>query len=172
MNSALAAFVEGKSKSGDWWHRDTRDAAAKQVAAMPLREPRAQEVNERLPLLSHTPNTRREDFNQSGYLDTGHQQAINDVNGESSTEPPPIPPMATGDDSPSGLEGGLRLKPKAREAFAGSTDTISPVPWQAKDDRHGGDLASMIRATATRAAGLVSKRKIRYNLKVWAQTSY
>lgn len=165
MNSALAAFVEGKSKSGDWWHRDMRDAAAKQVAAMPLRVPRAQEVNERLPSLSHTPNARRENSNQSGDSATSHQQAMVDDNGEPSTEPPPKLPMATGNASPSELEGGLRPKPQSREAFAGSTNTVSPVPWPTKDD-HGGDLAHMVRATATRAAGLVRERKILPNLTV------
>jgi len=171
MNSALAAFVEGKSKSGDWWHRDTRDAAAKQVAAMPLREPRAQEVNERLPSLSHA-KAKGENSNQSGHLNASLQPAIVDENGEPSAQQPPNRPMATGDDSPSELEGGLRPKPQSREALAGSTNTISPVPRQTKDDHHGNDLANMIRATATRAAGLVRERRTRPNLTVWVQTPY
>lgn len=171
MNSALAAFVEGKSKSGDWWHRDMRAEAAKQVTAIPPRELRAQEVNDRLPSINQAPNAKTEDANSDGSFDTSHQQAIADANGEPSTEPP-SPPMVAGDHSPSELGVGRRPKPKTREAFAGSKNTITPVPWQAKDDHRGNDLANMIRATATRAAGLVRERRLQPNLKVWVQTLY
>ena len=157
MNSALAAFVEGKSKSGDWWHRDMRDAAAKQVTAMPPRELRIQEVNDRIPTLDQTINVRAGETSSAGHSDSSHQQAITNDNGEPSTEPPHNPPMATGDYSPSEGEGALRPKPKPREAFAGSTNTSSPVPWQTKEDHHGSDLANMIRATAARAASLIQR---------------
>ena len=154
MNSALAAFVEGKSKSGDWWHRDTRDEAAKQIAAIPAREPRAQEVNERLPSLIHTPDAKAENANSAGYFDASQQQAIQDDNGE----PSPLNPlMATGDHSPSELGGELRPTLESREASADSTNTINPVPWQPKEDSHGRDLTHMIRATAARAAGLIQR---------------
>lgn len=157
MNSALAAFVEGKTKSGDWWHRDMRDAAAKQVTAMPPRELRIQEVNDRIPTLDQTANVRAEETSSAGHYDSSHQQAIINDNGEPSTEPPPNPPMATGDYSPSEVEGALQPKPKPREAFASSTNTSSPVPWQTKEVHHGSDLANMIRATAARAASLIQR---------------
>lgn len=157
MNSALAAFVEGKSNSGDWWHRDTRDEAAKQIAAIPSREPRAQEVNERLPSLCHSPNARVEDSNISGYFETSHQQGIADDSAEQLPEPPFDPPMATVDHSPSELEGELRPTLESREVSADSTNMINPDPWQTKEKSHGRDLTNMIRATAVRAAGLIQR---------------
>jgi len=158
MNSALAAFVEGKSESGDWWHRQPRDDAAKQVANMPLRELRTQKVNERLPSFCQTPNARVENLKSAEYFNSGHQNVVSDDNGEPRAEPPLNTPMANDDHSLPELEGAPRPKMESREEFTDSKDPMSPVPsLQHKDDSQGNDLVNKVRATATRAAGLLQQ---------------
>lgn len=132
-----------------------RDEAAKQVTAMPPRELRAQEVNNRLPSLRQTPNAGTEGANSDGNFDSNYQQAIANANGEPSTGSSPNPPMATGNHSPSDLEGALQSAPESREADF--TNINSPVPSQSKEDRHGSDLANTIKATTARAAGLIQR---------------
>jgi hypothetical protein len=158
MNSALAAFVEGKSKSGEWWHRELRDEAVKNATNMPPRELRTQEVNERLPSLCETPDARTENSNPSGYFDTGLQQALRKRSSAPPAEPPLSPPTANDNRSFSESEGVPRPKLESREASTDySTGPMSPVPLQQKQDSHGNDLADRIKATANRAAGLIQR---------------
>ena len=158
MNSALAAFVEGKSKSEDWWHRGLRDDAAKQAADMPLRELRAQKANERLPSFCQTPHARVENFRLAGSSNSGHQHIVVDDNGEPRAEPPLNPPMANDDHAPPELEAAPRPNLESREESVDSTDPMSPVrSSQNKDDSQGSDLVYKIRATAARAAGLIQQ---------------
>lgn len=158
MNSALAAFVEGKSKSGEWWHRELRDEAVKNATNMPPRELRTQEVNERLPSLCETPKTRMEHSNPHGYFDTGQKQALSTGSGPPPAEPPLSPPTANDKRSFSDLDGVSRPGLESREASTDfSTGPMSPVPLQHKEDSHGNDLTNRIRATATRAAGLIQR---------------
>lgn len=154
MNSALAAFVEGKSKSGDWWHRDTRDEAAKQLADMPSKELRTQEINDRLPSISQTPGARSDRSNAAGYFDTDQQQAPNDDTGEFQAELTAREAQSTAES-----EGVLRPKPDSREAVTSTdaTNTLSPIPWQSQDDAQGNSLSNQIRTTAARAAGLIQR---------------
>jgi hypothetical protein len=154
MTSALAAFVEGKSKSGDWWHRDMRDEAAKQLADVPSKEPRTQEVNDRLPSFRPIPNERMENSDSAGYFDTGQKQD----SGSAQAEPPLKSLTAREDHFITKSQEVLSPKLESKDASTSidSADAFSPIPWQNNEDAQG-NLTSQIRATATRAAGLIQR---------------
>ena len=158
MNSALAAFVEGKAKSADWWHRDTQDDATKQVPDVPPRELCTQRVNERVPCSRQTPSARMEDSAPAGYFASDQRQASSHDNIEPPVEPSPDPPLAKDGDSLSESGGLSRPVLESRHASADSTDPMSPAPsLQPKADSYENDLPAKIRATAARAASLIQQ---------------
>ena len=157
MNTALAAFVEGKSKSGDWWYREQHDEAVKKAADMPARQRRAQEVNNRLPSPCQSPNANTENSDSAGYFDANHRQALSVGDGEPPADPSLNPLMANDNHSHPEPEEVLRPSLESREASTESAGTLSPMPMQPKEESLTNDLATKIRATAARAAGLIQR---------------
>jgi signal transduction histidine kinase len=161
MNSALAAFVEGKAKSATWWHRDAPgpDDAMKPDPDMPPRELRTQVPNDRVPTSYQTPGERMENPDQAGYLDPNQRQTSTHDNAEPKVGLPRYSPIAKdGEDSTSEPVGESRPILESRNVSADSTNTMSPLPpLHPKADSHESDLPERIRATAARAASLIQK---------------
>ena len=150
MNSALAAFVEGKSASADWWHRNSRSLNENDVTTEPAdasvtetRGPRIKTPNSRLPSMS------------GNYFEPPSQQAITDELGRR----PLLNSQTSRNDRR--LSESLGASKPALVHSAASADTqssISPVPSPlAAEDTQGSGLSSKIRHTAARAAGLIQK---------------
>jgi hypothetical protein len=149
MNAALAAFVEGKSKSSDWWHCNARShnyETADNSTAGP-RGSRIRTPSERIPLASQSADSHPErslDSAPGGYF-AEHQ-------------PPPNPHIPRDNRSPSES---LATSGPTAEQNAGSTpnkDPTAPIPSPiAPESPLGTDLPARVRATASRAASLIQK---------------
>jgi signal transduction histidine kinase len=144
MNAALAAFVEGKSKSSDWWHCNARShnyETADNSTAGP-RGSRIRTPSERIPLASQSADSHPErslDSAPGGYF-AEHQ-------------PPPNPHIPR--DNRSSSEPLATLGPTASTPSKDSATSI-PSPM-APESPLGADLPSRVRATASRAASLIQK---------------
>jgi signal transduction histidine kinase len=144
MNAALAAFVEGKSKSSDWWHCNARSNESETVdnSTAGPRGSRIRTPSERIPLASPSadpPPEKSLDSAPGGYF-AEHQ-------------PPPNPHIPRDNRSPS--EPLATLGPTASTPSKDSATSI-PSPM-APESPLGADLPSRVRATASRAASLIQK---------------
>lgn len=93
MNSALAAFIEGKSDLADWWHRNARspDDVTKEPAdtlkAQP-RGPHTKTFNDRVPSFCQSPDLQMEISAPAAYFESNLQEAITDDSGEPPVQTP------------------------------------------------------------------------------------
>lgn len=152
MNTALRAFVDGQPDSRDWWHRHA-DPSDPEHSSDKTDEGRLQTSNDRSDTAPIRPNPTSGHSAQTGYSRSTHTSdtmAAADCasdqkphpNAQSHTEPtsPTRPTLA--ERQKSGDSAGS-YKPSA------SAHLMSGGPEQ--------DLASRIKATATRAAHLIQK---------------
>jgi len=160
MNAALAAFVEGKSDSADWWHRNAR-MKDKDVAKGPAdtstaesRGPRIMTPNARLPPLS---------LESSDYFDLsrGGEVVSTDVPHTNKTKPAETTGESGGQDllnpDVQRLSESLGSSKPKSEARDSSTDTKDSTNSSTKEDTHDSDVLTKIKDTASRAAGLIRK---------------
>lgn len=157
MNSALAAFVEGKSRSGDWWHREMRsqEDLTKEGADMPLRERHFQKTNDRVPSFCQTSSKRMEKAALVGQL--GHQQAVFDDDEELPVTPHLDPIVVRSSHSRTVSSADPRPGLESRPMSADGTGSSSTPPLHFKRDTQEADLPTKVRATAARAATLIQK---------------
>jgi hypothetical protein len=141
MNAALAAFVEGKSKSSDWWHCNARsnDSETADNSTAGPRGSRIRTPSERIPLASpsadpHPKNSL--DSAPGGYF-AEHQ-------------PPHNPHIPRENRSPS------ESLPTAEQNASTPNKEPTPSPL-APESPLGTDLPARVRATASRAASLIQK---------------
>jgi hypothetical protein len=149
MNSALAAFVEGKSNSADWWHTNARShdyETADHPTAEEGRGSRIRTPSERLPTVSQRAGPHLEKSAPGCYFaPTGEEH-----------QPPPNPHVSQDNRPQPESPGPQEIEPKA--VSTPTTDSATPMPSPpATEGVHGIDLPGRIRATATRAASLVQK---------------
>jgi len=161
MNAALAAFVEGKSDSADWWHRNTR-MKDKDVAKGPAdtstaesRGPRIMTPNARLPPLSRESSDYFDLSRGGGEVvgtDVPHTNKIkpSEHTGESGGQS-----LLNPDDQR--LSESLGSSKPASEGRDSSTDTEDFAKPSTKGDTHDSDVLTKIKDTMSRAAGLIRK---------------
>jgi hypothetical protein len=151
MNSALAAFVEGKSDSADWWHTNARShdyETADHPTAEEGRGSRIRTPSERLPPVSQSAGPHLENSASGCYFaPTGEEH-----------QPSPNPHVPQDDRPQSESSGTAGTTPEHKAVSTPTTDSATPMPSPpATEGVHGIDLPGRIRATATRAASLVQK---------------
>lgn len=156
MNTALGAFVEGKSDSRDWWHRNAHSSpdAPGHATAKP-NEPRIKTFNNRVPMTPQVTVPKLENsalaehFASNSSLGTTEAVEITPAN---------IPP---GHGSPSDKYPELETVASSRPTLGlrdGSDGSINPgVPSHTMDDTPEEDLLTRMKATAARAAGLIQR---------------
>jgi len=153
MNTALAAFVEGKSDAADWWYCNARsqDKAVTKPAGSStakLRGPRVKTPNARVPSIS--PPTDAGDY----FEPKQEEMTTSDTDAEFR-----LNPHTDQDDRwPSDLQGSSRPTVEGRNVSTGTRGSTGPVPSPpAAEDTSGRSLVTRIKATAGRAAGLIQK---------------
>jgi hypothetical protein len=163
MNSALAAFVEGRSNSADWWHHNAR--SRNDVKKEPtddlqaeFRGPRNRTLNERIPSDPYSAGALLENAMTGEYFEPNIQGAITNETGQLPIKPPFNPPVAQENSLPTEPVGLLRSTLDPRAVSADVRDPTSPTPTpNTGEDIHESDLPTRIRATAIRAASLIQK---------------
>jgi hypothetical protein len=163
MNAALAAFVEGKSDSADWWHcnarceDDTTTDAADIMKAEP-RGPRNRTFNTRVPPTSRTTGSCLENSVADGYFEPNSQEVTNDENGQSPVQLPLNFQVAQDHRSPTESVESSRPIMESRAVSTDTKDSTSPISSpHIVEDTHEDDLPTRVRATVTRAATLIQK---------------
>ena len=156
MNSALAAFVEGKSDSADWWHSNARskDNVSREQADTPMvdwRGSRIRTPSERLPLPSQATGSHLDDPTSAGYFGPIGEEANPPNNGLQS---PLNSHVGQGDQSLGSPRPSLQRNTESASTGNSASYIKSPP---ATEDANVNDLPTKVRATATRAAGLIQK---------------
>lgn len=160
MNSALAAFVEGKSHSADWWHHNSRSSndGLQGATDAPKGEARIQTPNDRVPLFSPPAGLPLEDSSWADYFGSNDQKTGTDGNAEVPGQGGIKPQVDREAQSPTESQQSSRPTLESRSVSEKSPDPKSPVPSpHARKHTYEVDLPTKIRATASRAANLIQK---------------
>ncbi|KAM0721530.1 hypothetical protein Q7P37_002455 [Cladosporium fusiforme] len=154
MNTALGAFVEGRSKARDWWHRSGHAPTdAQGRPEEPSNEPRIKTFSERLPISPEATDDTVESTTANEYFATKDSSESSRV-----TEATPIgiPPSQ---DPPASRNSPVDVASSNRPKFGSKTPSdgseSSGAHSHTKDDEPDMDLSARIKATASRAAGLI-----------------
>jgi hypothetical protein len=149
MNAALAAFVEGKSKSEDWWHCNARshDYETSDNSTAGPRGSRIRTPSERIPAASQGTDSHLEksvDSAPGGYF-AQHQ-------------PPPNPHISHDDRSQSAPLTSPGSTVPGNTVYTPTKDSTGPMSSPlAAGSPQGTDLPTRVRATASRASSLIQK---------------
>ena len=159
MNTALAAFVEGKSAATDWWHSNARSQdqgatnESTHSSADGLRGPRINTPNARISPIPHHAGSDSESLGSGDYFGSQQRETTTgDDNGRF-----PINPHADQNHQRSSeSQGSWRPTLEGRSASTDTKSSESPITSpSATGDTSGCSLAARIKATLTRAAGLI-----------------
>lgn len=156
MNSALGAFVEGRSDSRDWWHRSGHAQINEQGHHESLtNEPRIKTFNDRVPSTPRPFDEEGEDSVNDGYL---AENGLHKTDEEIEATPTGVLPKShiIFKREPS-TESVVSSRPTLRSRNGSDGSASSNVPSHMRNDESDQDLSTRIKATASRAAGLIQR---------------
>jgi len=150
MNTALGAFVEGKSDPRDWWHRNGRSRTDEEgLTDIGPREPRIQTFSHRLPKTPYAVDQLSKSSAGDRYF------AANSPHGASASYEATPTHNFISIQSPTEALPAEEPNVESRKEPCGPESPRSPA--NAREDETEDDLSSRIKATASRAAGLIQK---------------
>lgn len=158
MNVALGAFVEGKTDSRDWWHSSGHASTdAQGHPASGPGEARLKTFNQRVPVTPRATDHQMENANKSEYFASkspfGSTEASANTKAEQQPTHDPRPPPP----NRSQMELAVSSRPLPGSSSGSDGFESSGASYNKMGGRPEEDLSAQIKATATRAAGLIQK---------------
>lgn len=158
MNTALGAFMEGKSDLRDWWHRNAHSTTSHHSLAR-SNESRLKTYNDRVPVSPISPDTNNQNSEQAGYFASNHSYE-RPTSSHAARSERVASSHGSSSNAPSPAEFALSTRPTLKKRNSSGTSAPSirsntgPRPKATGRDH---DLGSRIKATATRAARLIQE---------------
>lgn len=155
MNTALGAFIEGRSDSRDWWHRSGHNPTNALGHPEDASEPRIQTLNERVPITPRATDRIAETSAGDEYFATKGSHCTGEDTKATSTGNLSTHDRPSNSQTPT--DNVASSRPTLGSRNGSNSSTGSAAPSHTRADEPDEDLSTRIKATASRAAGLIQK---------------